>query len=409
MTRLFLSLYLFIVVSLVLLTLGLEQVFFQNDDMLSQEQQAWVSVIETYKSRPKALETLLQHSGIPFSYHNRSELALSAPITKSLEQQQLVHGFGEDLWQIYVPIDDGRIMTVRFTQAKEDLSNWWIYSSVFFVLLGVLIAVWIYPLWRDLSKLVSATKAVKQDGSFDIPELNNSSPLKDVANALSSLEGKITSLLASQRELTGAVTHELKTPIARLKFALASETALSPAQVIEARNDIDDLDKLIQEMLEYNKLSSHQVELHMEDIPVLDLCQQRVKHFLSMTALTIELKGENPILTADGHFVARALDNLLSNAIRHAQSKVMVLVESSDTGIYVHVDDDGAGISDKQKARIIEPFYRSDEGRNRDEGGTGLGLAIVKRIQQWHGGELFVNDSEIGGARFSMFYTTDMA
>lgn len=405
MTRLFLSLYLFIAISLVILSAGLERVFFtQSAATLSNAQQAWINTFESYQSSPDLLKTLLDSANFEVNSTQLSDITASESIHQQLSDGLIVYGFSGDVWQVYIPIENDNALDVRMPQPVDTTSNWWLYSGVFFVLLGVLIAIWIYPLWRDLRKLIKTTGDLHADGSLEIPKLSQRSPLLGIANALEALSLNVKSLLQNQRELSGAVTHEFRTPLARLKFALADDNGLNAEQLKDVRQDIDELDQLIQEMLDFTKLDVHQPELHIEDIPLIALCEQRAEKFESSTQHAISVSGQSALLTADGHFIARAVDNLLSNAIRHAKSQITISVQQTNTDILIHVDDDGLGIMDKHKAAVFSPFYRPDADRNRMQGGAGLGLAIVQRIQHWHQGQCSVENSSLGGARFTLKY-----
>ena len=96
------------------------------------------------------------------------------------------------------------------------------------------------------------------------------------------------------------------------------------------------------------------------------------------------------VLRGDGHFVERAVSNLLTNAIRHAHSKVAIEIQSTPDTITISVSDDGDGVAPSLAERIFEPFYRPDNSRVRYSGGAGLGLAIVQRIQYWHKGNAII-------------------
>ncbi|MGQ8366124.1 ATP-binding protein [Glaciecola sp. 1036] len=409
MTRLFLSLYLFIAISLVVLTAGLNNMFFSETENLTQEQQAWINTVQALVNDIQNLTSILDNAGIQYQISPLSDVVLAESVDQTLQQDKVIWGYEDNLWQIYVMTSSQQLIQISFAQSEAN-AVWWLYTSLFFILLGILIAIWIYPLWRDMNKLVKATQIIHQDGSFAVPILPTSSPVKPVADALRHLEDKVTLLLANQRELAGAVTHEFKTPIARLKFALNSDADLSAKDVEKAKKDVDELDALIQEMLDFTKLSNQQVDLHMEEIPVDELCLQRIEHFshLAPKAIKISLKTESFNLVADGYLVSRALDNLLSNAIRYAKTTILVSAEKTDSHCRIQVEDDGLGLSEEQMNKVFEPFYRADEARHRDFGGTGLGLATVKRIVTWHQGKVDVSKSQFGGAKFSLeFPLTD--
>ncbi len=88
--------------------------------------------------------------------------------------------------------------------------------------------------------------------------------------------------------------------------------------------------------------------------------------------------------------------------MRYAHSKVALTVERNGSGTVISVDDDGPGVPPGERERLFEPFTRLEGSRGRDSGGVGLGLAIVKSVAEWHGGEAFISDSPLGGARISL-------
>jgi signal transduction histidine kinase len=100
--------------------------------------------------------------------------------------------------------------------------------------------------------------------------------------------------------------------------------------------------------------------------------------------------------------LARAIRNLVDNAARHATSQVAVSLTTDESGVTVLVDDDGTGIAPEDRHRVFERFTRLDEGRARDAGGLGLGLALVKGIVESHHGTVVIDESPLGGARFTV-------
>lgn len=404
MTRLFISLYLFIAFSLVGLSAGLDRLFWDRDDALTSEQQAWLRSFEAMRQQSDSLHRFLAISKLDYTVDSTNEVALANSIRQQIDQQSIFHGFSDTQWLVYVPLANQQLATIRFPRDDLDIDNWWLYSSAFFLLLGALIAVWLYPLWRDLTRLTSATRELGDDGHLPLPHLSSRSPLRDIYRALSELSQKVIALLKNQRELTGAVTHEFRTPLARLKFALAEDSPLDSNQLGAIREDINELERLVQEMLDFTRLDIHKPELHIESIPLYELCQQRIELLSTHTQIAISITGDKPVYNADGHLISRALDNVLSNAIRYAKKCIIVRIEEDPNAISIAVDDDGEGIPSKYRDVVFKPFYRPDTARDRSSGGAGLGLAIVQRIQQWHQGDCFVADSPLKGARIVLRY-----
>jgi signal transduction histidine kinase len=118
--------------------------------------------------------------------------------------------------------------------------------------------------------------------------------------------------------------------------------------------------------------------------------------------LVVAVTDEPALATGDADALRRALDHLVANAARHAASKVAVTVEIGADEVCVHVDDDGCGIPENDRERVVRRFVRTDEGRARDSGGAGLGLAVSADVASAHGGRLEIGDSPLGGARVSL-------
>lgn len=405
MTRLFLSLYLFIAISLVLLSAGLERIIL--DDTHNEQdkwQSIWLSLIESHKSQPEEFTAILSAAKIEYRILKKSDIATNKTLSNHLHNDRIFSFYDDKHWRVFVLFTDDSLIDVSFPIDSQRSTQWWLYSSVFFILLAGVIAVWMYPLWRDLQSLIRSTKTIGEDGSFDVPQLSARSYLRDVAEAMRDLSFRVSTLIRNQQELAGAITHEFKTPLARMKFALENINGLNAVKRSELRLDIDEIDRLIQEMLDYTRLNVQTPELLMESIPVFDLCQQRVLKFSESTTKSISISGSAPVLNADGHLVARALDNLLSNAIRHAKNTIHVSVEEANDSISIHVEDDGEGLDEDYYEKIFEPFFRPQTSRDRQAGNTGLGLAIVKRIQGWHNGDCLIARSSLGGAKFSLLF-----
>lgn len=104
----------------------------------------------------------------------------------------------------------------------------------------------------------------------------------------------------------------------------------------------------------------------------------------------------------DRFLVCRALVNLISNAKRYKQNKILVKLTEDDDQVAIEVHDDGIGVDPEHWERLFDPFYRVDKARDRASGGYGLGLAIVKHIMLRHSGDVEVSHSELGGACFTL-------
>lgn len=273
------------------------------------------------------------------------------------------------------------------------------------------IFLWVRPLWRDMQRLdVRTTEFGTGDLSARV-EVASSSPVHPLANTFNAMADRVQGLITSQRELMHAVSHELRTPLARLRFAAELMTPATAdadrARLIEGmRDDIRELEELVDETLTYARLTSTGVvTLNAEAVDVVALINGLVETTQRLPApvhIHTEFAQAVPTVQADRRQLARALQNLVRNAVQHAHSQVRVSVSCANDTVCIHVDDDGPGIPPAQREAIFKPFHRLDTSRNRDTGGYGLGLAIARRVMDLHGAQLTVGESSLGGARFEV-------
>lgn len=168
------------------------------------------------------------------------------------------------------------------------------------------------------------------------------------------------------------------------------------------REDVNELERMVQEMLDYLRHDGRQPELNVSQIPLRAMAENLAERTAGNTAISVSVTADNDglVVLGDDYYIGRAIENLLLNAIRYARTEVRLRVSDNRNHIVLHVEDDGPGVSEENIEKIFVPFYRPDAARSRERGGAGLGLAIVRRIMLWHDGECEVQKSQLGGADF---------
>src|SRR5690606_26352764 len=234
-----------------------------------------------------------------------------------------------------------------------------------------------------------------------------------LASTFNAMAAQLQRLLSVQREMVRAVSHELRTPVARLRFGLEM---IGDAHSDEARRkymdgmdgDIQELDKLVDEMLVYARLEQGSPELNYQRVDLRALLDQVMDELAPLRpAIRVE-RGQcrdapdgGALVEAEPRYLHRALQNLLSNAMRHAESRVRLSYQIGHKRCRIDVEDDGPGVPEEAWERVFTPFLRLDDSRTRASGGHGLGLSIVRRIIYWHAGRAHVGRSTgLGGAQF---------
>ena len=209
---------------------------------------------------------------------------------------------------------------------------------------------------------------------------------------------KIQELIKKQKDLLRDVSHEVRTPLARLQ--IATETLQLDAGDERALNQIKDeiliIDQLVQDLLHLSHFDrpskSHQIE-NFKVNTLVDEFIERSKILASIKNLSITSSSTNTNnvdVKGNKFLLDRALDNLMSNAIRHSpnNSEIEIKTEIDNENCYISISDQGEGVIEESLEKIFEPFYRLDTSRNRETGGFGLGLSLVKQIVELHKGSV---------------------
>lgn len=272
--------------------------------------------------------------------------------------------------------------------------------------LACLLFFWLRPLSRDLDILRKSAVEFGQD-SFDIAIPKAKSTMTaPMFTAFNSMAGRIKRLIEAHKELSTAVAHELRTPLARSKFALQMLACTEDKDKQEKyrtaiSQDICELEQLISEMLIYASFDNDKPDLNFTQESVLDIIQQQVGNYQQFEQnFVINNHIGDCKVDVDRHFISRALNNYISNAIKYGNGEIDITVKQDNQHCQIHVTDNGEGVCDDFKCTIFDAFSRGDLSRNRETGGFGLGLAIVCRIMEWHGGSASVVDGKNGGACF---------
>ena len=281
--------------------------------------------------------------------------------------------------------------------------------SLFLISLGVYTL--IFPLERKLRQVQVGVRQVRAgDFSTRVP-VSGRDEVAHLASMFNNMTEHIQRLIEAQRELTRALSHELRTPVARIRFGVDmladtdDENSRWEQQAL-IDQDIESLNSLIDEILTYAKLEEGMPSLNLEMITLSEIVEQVATE---TNALGKQIKVEKNLPDQSVHAIAerrylhRVVQNLAGNAMRYAESRIRISAGIADGLAFVCVEDDGAGIPEKDREKIFLPFARLDDSRTRASGGYGLGLSIVSRIAFWFGGRMQVDQSpELGGARFIM-------
>ncbi len=351
---------------------------------------------------------------------------LSAPILMALLKQNLQHPFNLKLspekenryrrpWHppgmdyqrfiVQVRLSDGQVATFR--QRLPSSVFQWPYQMlltlvvllVCMVIISIMAVRW---LLRPLSLLADAADSLGKNIQRPPLEENGPVEVQRATRAFNVMQRRLLENMIQRNRFLAAVSHDLKTPLARLRLRLEKLTDLRLKQQI--CRDIAEMENLMQATLDL-VLSGEQIgELESIDLMVLLKNVLEDRHVIDDSMV---LSGPKTCrLSADPVALRRCFGNLLDNALRYGRAPYGVSVNVEKTSVLVVVEDSGTGIPASEQKKVLEPFYRLEGSRNKTTGGNGLGLSIARNIVHAHGGELTMINVVDGSGQVKGFQVT---
>jgi signal transduction histidine kinase len=290
--------------------------------------------------------------------------------------------------------------------------------------LTLIIVVWLIgqPVLRPLAAMSQAAERIA-GGDLDVDL--SPSPVREVADVSAALAGMSAALRQSldrqaaleeeRRLFVSAIAHDLRTPLFMLRGhlkGLERGVAATPEKIAHyvavCQTKADALERLIADLFAYTRLEYLEQEPERAPLELGELLRQAVEGEQPLAAvrgiaLTLDAPAEDCSLLGDGHLLARAVENLLDNALRHTSEggRIQVSCRRERDTLMFAVADTGPGIAPRDLPHLFTPLYRGEPSRNRQTGGAGLGLAISRRILRAHGGDLTAANRPTGGAVFA--------
>lgn len=250
---------------------------------------------------------------------------------------------------------------------------------------------------RELSRVANQFGQGKLESRVSLPQ-RGPREIGELATTFNDMAARIEAQITSQKELLGAVSHELRTPLARLRvlLALAQESGTSSELVAKLEREIVEMDALVGELLAGARVDAG--ALLKRELDLADLVREAVERS-GLAGVAIEVATDARSVEADATLVARALAVLLDNARKHGGPAVAVRVARDRGHVRFVIEDDGPGFEAPDLPQLFSPFARGRGQAPDEKRGVGLGLYLVRRIAEAHGGTVFAENRNPGGAR----------
>ncbi|MCS6990182.1 MAG: ATP-binding protein [Chloroherpetonaceae bacterium] len=276
-----------------------------------------------------------------------------------------------------------------------------LWLLLFLSLIGVGLFFLLRRMFAPIQTLIEGTKRISAGDFATSIKVERRDELGELADSFNAMSKRIAETLQRERELLLDVSHELRSPLTRMKVAL--ELLPDGEAKAQIQRDVNELNAMLTELLESERLRSSHGSLKKSSFSLGELAEEVKAEFRDETHRLVIDAPRNIGLNADKERLRLLLRNLVSNALKYSQDEVKIQLSETPSEVVIRVLDKGKGIAKEELKKIFEPFYRTDSSRSRlnGEGGYGLGLYLCKKIVEAHGGSIEAQ-SEAGETRFEV-------
>jgi signal transduction histidine kinase len=336
--------------------------------------------------------------------------------------------------QVVTPLDDDEFVAVAEGAQTSDgqrivvvaralvdvLDTTTVLTRLLIIGLPVMVAVVALTTWFAVGRALAPVEAIRREVDEisaaqlhrRVPQPKAQDEVGRLATTMNRMLARLESARNSQRRFVSDASHELRSPITTIRqhaeVALAHPdrvTAQELADVVLAEQQR--MQGLVEDLLVLARADEH-VPLSRAPVDLDDLAFEEGHRLRSATSKRVDTSGVAAArVHGDADALRRVFRNLGDNAARHASSRVDIALTDLGGDVVLTVDDDGPGIPESERGRVLERFVRLDEARSRDDGGSGLGLSIVDEVVRAHGGSMEITQSPLGGARIQVTLPAD--
>ncbi len=307
-----------------------------------------------------------------------------------------------DMVDIRVEVHDGVLRLLvprdRVTVSSPDIFILWMFGSSL-VLVGIAV-VFLRNQVRPIERLARAAESFGKGRAVPDFKPYGAAEVRRAAEAFITMRERIERHVHQRTDMLAGISHDLKTPLTRLKLQLALMD--ESADVAALRADIVEMEHMLDEYLQFARGEGGEAAVATDLRLLLRDAAEAARRAEGAEAERVSLnEGERVVLAVKRNALKRCVTNLIDNALKYGQHAHIAL-DRGRGAVEIHVDDDGPGIPETRREEAFRPFHRLDEGRNLQLGGVGLGLAIARDVARAHGGDLLLSDSPLGGLRATL-------
>ena len=300
---------------------------------------------------------------------------------------------------VYVQLDDG-ILRLLAPRKRVDSDTTRVFIGWMVGLSLLLLALAVYFMTRQVRPILRLARAMDKFGKGrDLGDFRLAGPteIRRAGAAFNMMRKRLLRHISQRTEMLAAVSHDLRTPLTRMKLELEllGEDRVAPGQLDGLRADVEEMGRVVDGYLDFARGEGQESIVATDLGPFLEEIAERSR----ASGARIEIELEKPItLPLRPLAMRRCVTNLVQNAARYS-TLVRIRAASKDGRVWLAIDDNGPGIPEDQRDAVFRPFYRLDAARRPTTGGVGLGLTIARDIVLAHGGDIELTDAPEGGLR----------
>ena len=330
--------------------------------------------LDNYKHKGNRLEEYLSNKFIP----------LNKKFTLNINDKK-------KLITVFVEVDDG---ILEFKANKKRIFSsttyifilWMISASIILFIVALL---FLKNQIKPIRKLAIAVDRFGKGKDIENFKPSGAKEVRRVSNAFKIMKNRIENSITQRNKMFSSISHDIRTILTRMKLNLE----LHKLNKSGLKKDLVEMEEMVEEYLKYAKGEKKE---KIQKVNIVDVINSIKKRYSKKNINLNNLKKINISIRVNS--IKRCINNLLSNSIKFSE-KIEISCIKKKKFVEIIIDDDGPGIPKNQRKKVMEPFYRVEGSRNRDTGGVGLGITIAVDIINSHGGNLFLNESPMGGLR----------
>ena len=322
---------------------------------------------------------------------NRLEEYLSNKFIPLKKKFTLNINYKKKLIPVLVEVDEG---ILEFKANKKRIFSsttyifilWMISASIILFIVALL---FLKNQIKPIRKLAIAVDRFGKGKDIKNFKPSGAKEVRRVSNAFKIMKNRIENSITQRNKMFSSISHDIRTILTRMKLNLE----LHKLNKSGLKKDLVEMEEMVEEYLKYAKGEKKE---KIQKVNIVDVINSIKKRYSKKNIYLNNLKKINISIRVNS--IKRCINNLLSNSIKFSE-KIEISCIKKKKFVEIIIDDDGPGIPKNQRKKVMEPFYRVEGSRNRDTGGGGLGITIAVDIINSHGGNLFLNESPMGGLR----------